>query len=261
MKLRKKLANVILLAVAVYCIVEGAICYLVLSHNHGYILTFLFGLALLCYVVWQTQIWRFFSVGWGRHIKWPVYIAAAVGAGGFVLFVTLTLTVSLNRPDDRQDDRPVMIVLGTGLQGDRVTTTLAARLEKAREYYLDHPQTKIVVSGGQGPNETVSEAAAMAEYLISRGISSKNLILEDQSTSTVENFVFSKKILDEMFGGQTYKVVFVTNRFHAFRSGHTAKKAGLDATCLAAASKPVFMLPNFYFREYLALIVTLITYR
>jgi uncharacterized SAM-binding protein YcdF (DUF218 family) len=83
--------------------------------------------------------------------------------------------------------------------------------------------------------------------------------LEDQSTSTVENFLYSKKVLDEMFGGQSYQVIFVTNRFHAFRSAGIAKKIGLDATCLAAASKPVFMLPNFYFREYAALIVYLLT--
>jgi uncharacterized SAM-binding protein YcdF (DUF218 family) len=146
-----------------------------------------------------------------------------------------------------------LIVLGGGLRGDRLTIPLEQRLIKALEYHRRNPGALIVVSGGQGPGEDVTEASAMAAYLEANGVPRDIIVLEDKSTSTEENFLFSKIVLDERLG-EGFSVVFVTNRFHLFRASKSAAKAGLDAQSLAAPSKPAYLWPNNYFREYLAIL-------
>ena len=81
-----------------------------------------------------------------------------------------------------------------------------------------------IVSGGQGKGETISEAQAMENYLLNHGIREDRIIKEDNSTSTYENFEYSKLVMDE---GQA---VFVTNEFHVLRSELMAKINGIDAT-------------------------------
>ena len=51
------------------------------------------------------------------------------------------------------------------------------------------------MSGGQGPDEDRTEASVMHDYLEQHGIDATRIIIEDQSTSTYENLVFSKELL------------------------------------------------------------------
>ncbi|NBK97164.1 MAG: YdcF family protein, partial [Erysipelotrichia bacterium] len=84
----------------------------------------------------------------------------------------------------------VMIVLGAGLYGDQISSALKRRLKQALYYAQRYPEVQIVVSGGQGANETMSEAMAMKMYLIKQGIASTRIIMEDRSTSTYTNFLY-----------------------------------------------------------------------
>ena len=87
---------------------------------------------------------------------------------------------------------------------------------------------------GQGPNETIPEAEAMKAYLVAHGISAEDILVEDKSTNTLENFQFSKEILDQVFQGQSYRVAYVTSDFNVFRAGVFAKSQGLTAYGIAA---------------------------
>ena len=64
------------------------------------------------------------------------------------------------------------IILGCGLlAGGKVSKLLAGRLDKAIELYRKDPTPPVMIpSGGQGPDEAVSEASAMRDYLIANGI-------------------------------------------------------------------------------------------
>lgn len=91
-------------------------------------------------------------------------------------------------------------MLGAGLSGDRVTPLLAGRLARGREVYersrAASPETDIVVSGGQGADELVSEAQARYGWLIERGVPADDVLLEDRSRSTEENLLFSGQVLE-----------------------------------------------------------------
>lgn len=147
-----------------------------------------------------------------------------------------------------------IIILGSGLIGDKVPPLLAQRLEKGKMRYEKFNHTpKIVVSGGQGTDETLTEADAMAQYLRQAGISEEDIIVERQSTTTLENLRFSKVILDEK-REKNYRCLVVTNSFHSLRAGIYMRKIGLKGRSIGSRTA-LYFLPSAWIRETLGLIM------
>lgn len=138
-----------------------------------------------------------------------------------------------------------LIVLGAQVREDGPSVVLRYRLDAAIDYLIENPDTICIVSGGQGKNEPVSEAEGMAEYLIKNGIEKSRIILEDKSTSTVENIQYSKALIEPPYNG----VGIVTNNFHVFRGTQIAKAQGLEGVSGIAADSSVLYLPNNVLRE------------
>ena len=110
---------------------------------------------------------------------------------------------------------------------------------------------RYIPTGGQGPDEIMSEGSAMEFYLLSHGAEQYEVLAEKASTDTYENMLFSKRIIDEAKSGE--KTCFVTTNYHVLRSGMLARKAGLDAEGLASGTKWYFW-PNGLARECIAII-------
>ncbi|MCU9810564.1 YdcF family protein [Paraclostridium sp. AKS81] len=91
-----------------------------------------------------------------------------------------------------------MIVLGASVKNTTPSLTLRGRLDKAIQY-LDESKDDcyIVVSGGKGSDEKLSEAKAMENYLVEHGVNKDKIILEDKSTNTYENFKYSKEKIEK----------------------------------------------------------------
>lgn len=150
-----------------------------------------------------------------------------------------------------------VIVLGCGIWPDgRPTLALAMRLNKAIEYYEENPHVNIIVSGGQGPNEPYPEALAMKEYLINHGIPDEKIIKEDKSTSTRENFEYSRRLMN-ISDDKIEKIVFITNDFHVFRARILARRFGFEAYAIAAPTPSVIIL-NSYLREFFAFVKSML---
>lgn len=143
-----------------------------------------------------------------------------------------------------------VIVLGAQWKMNGPSYVLKKRLDKSLEYLRENPDTSVIVSGGQGSDEPVSEAQGMFEYLVAAGIEQERILLEDRSTSTYENLYYSAALLDK----EKDRVVLVTNNFHVFRGEKIAEKMGYaHVEGLAAASYPA-MLPNNMLREFLGVV-------
>jgi integral membrane protein len=138
-----------------------------------------------------------------------------------------------------------VVVLGAGLIGERVTPLLASRIKKGIKVYKDNPGSKLIMSGGQGPDEVVSEAFAMKNYALEQGVDEKDIILEDKSTSTEENIIFSKKFIpaDKSFA-------VVTNYYHVYRALVQARTLGFRCIGYGAPTKFYFSL-NAFIREFI----------
>ena len=170
-------------------------------------------------------------------------------------YIIATLLCNLPRPRHNQD---YIIVHGCGLKDGAVTPLLAGRVDRAVKFYNEQKKErappKLVLSGGRGADEARSEAAAMAEYAVSKGVAQSDVLLEDESATTAQNMAFAKKIMDADSGGMPYNCIYVTSNYHLFRTGIYASKAGMKLR--GVGSKTAFYyLPSALLREYIAYIV------
>lgn len=155
----------------------------------------------------------------------------------FGLFVYFTLMYSATaiyallynlRPISYKPD--YIIILGAGLIGDKVPPLLSSRIEKGvQQYkkYAGHPL--IITSGGQGSDEKVAESYAMKRYIHEHypEIPDEAVVIEDRSTTTFENMMFSKSIIGERLGKKA-RGIFVSNNYHILRASYYAKKRSYE---------------------------------
>ncbi len=144
-----------------------------------------------------------------------------------------------------------VIIHGCGLSGgEKLTRLLSNRVDKAIEIYEKCKVKPIIIpSGGQGSDEKISEARAMADYLISRGIPESSIIPEDRSATTRENLINSKAIIDNGTGGE--KTALVSSNYHVYRCLRIARKVGLKCTGIGA-KVALYFWPSALIREFIA---------
>ncbi len=175
-----------------------------------------------------------------------LYVPLALG--GFVLY-SFTYR-RLKKPTDC----PYVIVLGCGIRKDgTVTPLLKGRLDAAiRWYEQGGRQARFIVSGGQGKNEVTSEAAAMKQYLLSQGIPEDKIIEENRSTTTRENLLFSKAIMEKE--GRRTQCIIATSDYHVLRAVLLARELKIDAQGIGGKTA-LYYVPAASLREYLALVM------
>lgn len=215
--------------------------------------TVLFGGAFVICIAWKPfsrfmkRIWR----------KTPGKIAlssiGAVCAAGVVCCAVFSVNMARSA-ESSVDDPGAVIVLGCQVRGETPSTMLAKRCDAALETLSEYPDAVCVVSGGKGNGENISEAEAMRRYLIQNGIAEGRIYTEDRSTSTRENFRFSKEIFEEL--GISDGIVIATNDFHQYRAELYARQNGLDVGHHSARTHPASFM-NYWIREWLALLSAL----
>lgn len=167
-----------------------------------------------------------------------------------IIFLAVEMVILSGMLTMSEGKLSVIIVLGACIRGTVITGSLKRRLDKAVSYLRDNPETRVIVSGGQGKGEDVTEASAMRGYLINCGIPSDRIVIEDQSRTTKENLEFSKKFLKR---GEK-KVGIVTNNFHIYRAVKLAKAAGYKKVYgITAGCDPILFI-NYMVREFFAVI-------
>ena len=174
-------------------------------------------------------------------------------------------------PRRRQYD--YIIIHGAGLDGPRPTPLLAGRIDKALELWKkQHQHGKFVVSGGQGADEIVSEAQAMRDYLLEKGVPAAAILMEDKSTTTWENLRYSLAVIradrtsaaadDAPAGGSVtsndapadseFTTAVVTSDFHVFRCAEYAHNLGIKADGIGSHTKGWYW-PTAFIREFIAI--------
>lgn len=166
---------------------------------------------------------------------------------GYLIVIASAFTLSslLNFINFNKRDLNYVVVLGAGLNGDRVTPLLASRIEKGIAVYKQQKNCKLIMSGGQGADELISEAEAMQRYALSRGVQPADIILEHQSTSTLENIKYSVQLMTG-----TPKFAIVTNYYHLFRALLMANELGIKCIGYGSATKFYFTI-NAFVREFI----------
>lgn len=154
-------------------------------------------------------------------------------------------------------DPDFLLILGCRVRGDEPEPTLAMRIEKAAEFLSEHKNTIAICCGGiVHPDQTKSEAEAIRNGLVKDGIEESRILLEDQSTTTKENFSNAKKIIDGMKLQKEPKIAFLSSEFHLMRSLYIAKRTGVAVRSVPAPSPKEQKIKN-YIRELLVFPATI----
>lgn len=162
--------------------------------------------------------------------------------------VTLGFILRASHPHSPQACDHI-IVLGAGVRGTVPSLSLQERINAAYAYLTAYPDTIAVLSGGQGSGEEITEAACMYRELTKMGIDGARLLLEENSTSTMENLQFSMDILEAQLGFRPEKVGIVSSEYHLFRAGLFARELELEATGIPAKTTWFALRANYSLRE------------
>lgn len=211
--------------------------------------------------------------------KVPLWIpvsAVTVCCAGILVFIMVEIMVFTGVAARDASGLDYVIVLGARVREDGLSKSLQKRLDKAIEYLDQNPSTILVLSGGRGEDEPISEAEAMRDYLVFNGVQPEQLILEMRSHSTVENIAYSRVAIEEyqaekkekkqdnpifMKPGtflevpdKPIKIGVLTSDFHVFRAQQIAKKWGIpDIYGISCESDPVLFI-HFCVRECAAIL-------
>ena len=213
----------------------------------------------------SAALWLWRVIYRRRGAKWARFCCRAFIAGFLALVISFAgvqgliartqLTAAQSAADldltraPGSDASPTLIVFGAALRGSEPTRVLICRLESALDFLNTVPDSVAVLSGGLGDRETISEAEAMADWLVARGIDSSRLILEDASRNTEENILFSLSLVSS--GAPLFAV---SNGFHLYRINTLFTRQGAEAQLLSATMPNPGLIISMAIREYFAII-------
>lgn len=184
---------------------------------------------------WKQAVARLVTVFYCLGLVWAAYLSG------------LMLSAQSNTPPENIN----VIVLGAQVySAERMSVSLAGRVNAAYGYLSQNPDARCIVTGGQGKDEPCPEAVTQKNALIGMGIDEDRIFLEDQSHNTRENLAFAMEIVQEE--NLETEVVIVTQGFHMYRALQLAKAAGFTPYALVADTDPL-LFPEYYGRELLSL--------
>ncbi len=203
---------------------------------------------LLC-----VELWRQTQKDPGVFQTFPAWLKISSVIAALILFCfALFLLVVILRGMVKKGEKnlPYVIILGAQVRGTKPSRALVKRLVRAEEYARENPDTIFILSGGKGSGEDITEARCMEEWMLERRISKERLILEEDSTSTLENLKFSH----DLTGCGEVPTGILSNDFHVSRALYLAKISGYKKVYgIPAKGDPVMEL-HYIVREMFAFI-------
>lgn len=228
----------------------------------------LFG-AFICFCTFLPDILYMFMLthdymdigretGLGRHVM----IFAESSISGILAYIECiliaTMIVSLHAARHVPAfDKDHILILGCRINNDgTLTKLLSGRADRALEFAKMQKESAgkditFVPSGGKGSDEIISEAEAVKNYLMDKGVPEDRIITEDKSENTFENIRNSVKLIREKDGGEASKIAFSTTNYHVFRAGLLAWKQGIKMEGIGSKTKRYFWI-NAFVREFIA---------
>ncbi|GAA1818424.1 YdcF family protein [Nesterenkonia flava] len=186
-----------------------------------------------------------------------VLIFFGVGYLGVVFLIFLTYAVIYSR-DTHKVAPTAIVILGAQLINGKAGPLLRSRLDRALQVYrqTDALRPVLIPSGGQGPDESRPEGEGMAEYLLERGAAPNDVLIEDRSTNTAQNLLFSQQVRETLpldDPRRTGPMLVSTSNYHVLRAALLARRLRLDAEVVGARTA-WYYVPSAFLREYIAVL-------
>lgn len=239
---------------AIIISITAILYWLFLTMRYGrltFLSLFLYGGCLLLIIVcllhyYQITVSDYLPKRYLRLIQCMIVLCA-------VFFTSVEGIIIYNGYHEVDTHGDTIVVLGAGLiNKEHISLTLLYRLQRAYEEYQKQPDSIIVVSGGQGYDEAISEAEAMKRWLVAQGVDEKHILKEDQSRNTFENFRFTKALMKQ-HGIHSSEISLITNRFHMKRAAYLGELNGFSIHPKPAEDL-AYAQVCYYTREFFGLI-------
>ena len=183
-----------------------------------------------------------------RLALWLRRVFLILLAAGFAFFLVLEAWVVSWARTDWETPVAAVIVLGAGVNGTEPSLSLRTRLDAAFDYVQHRPDIPIVVSGSQGPNEEISEARCMADWLMERGIEPGRIVLEEQADNTRENLRYSLELLAERGVDAGDGIAVASSDYHLARAS-LYMEGNMVPVAARMPEKYWLLTVNYYVRE------------
>lgn len=146
--------------------------------------------------------------------------------GGIVLWGTVALSIVNYGKIDEKAPSDVAIVLGAGTWKGEVSPVYRERINHGIWLYQNGYVEYLILTGGVGEGNPVSDAAAAKAYALSQGVPETAILIEEKSTITEENLFYAKAVMDEL---SLKSAIIVSDPLHMKRAMLMASDYGIDA--------------------------------
>ena len=223
-----------------------------MAHILSLVLGIIVGIGEICAVIYVFEIADILVLE--KVNRWLLFIAFTVFYFSFLVLCFVVYSIFIQLMPHRMNFNYIIIHGCSLADGERLTKLLANRVDKAIEIYRKGKGKPIIIpSGGRGSDEKLSEAQAMKNYLLDHQIPEESIVLEEDSKTTWENLVNSKKIIDSRPGRK--KTALVSSNYHIYRCLRYARDAGLSCTGIGA-KVALYFWPSALIREFIAVFLT-----
>ena len=201
---------------------------------------------IMAYGAFMPKINQAIKKLYAQKIGKVILTGILVVVAAVILLAGVETAFMIKAATAKPSENATVVVLGCRAYGSRPSIMLASRLDAAYEYLTEHPDAICIVSGGQGPDESMPEAECMYLYLTEKGIAPERIYQENRSTSTRENLLFSQEIIEAE--GLNTEIAIVTNEYHEYRAGMVADALEMEYSAVPART-PLWLFPTYYIRE------------
>ena len=170
-----------------------------------------------------------------------IALLSALITGGLILFNGL----------GEKGNFSYLVVLGTTVEGTEPSPMLQDRIQSAAKYLDANPNIICIVTGGKADDQNISEAQCMYNGLTELGIHPDRIRIEDQATTTLENFRYSLDLLEQELGYRPHNIGVLSSEFHLLRARMIAKDYGIQAYTIPANTSDTEAFFKYFLREIL----------
>jgi uncharacterized SAM-binding protein YcdF (DUF218 family) len=177
----------------------------------------------------------------GRHSgrtpfqKFRRALGLIILAAGSVYTVALVMVLVVSQQDQRRP-ADAIVVLGAAQYNGRPSPVFRARLDHALQLYRQGFAPRLVVTGGVGRGDTVSEATVARHYLLTRKVPLSAIVSQPEGRSTEASMTAVAKWLQR---ARLRRVLLVSDPFHMLRLRLEARRTGLEAYTSPTESSPI----------------------
>lgn len=182
-------------------------------------------------------------------------LAILASSGVICLMAAMNIITTSGQPDwNRAEQADYAIVLGANVKTDGTASRIMRqRLRAAMEFMEKNPDAMVILSGGKGDDEPISEAECMYQTIVEMGADPSRLLMEEGSFDTRDNLMFSWDIIESR-GGTEKAVAVITSEFHQRRAAYIGDTLGIKTCAVPAHTDQWFYRVNYTLREVFAFV-------